>query len=77
MELKDYPTGAESLKVKEEIKIIGKQSASTFAERIPMLVVAEIRRNERDSVWSDFKLMTYGYIIGIRSERARRKKAKK
>ena len=77
MGLKDYPTGAESLKVKEEIKITGKQSASTFTERIPMLVAAEIRRNERDSVWNDVKLMAYGYILGIRAERARRKKVNK
>ena len=46
MGLKDYPTGAESLKVKEEIKITGKQSVSTFTERIPMLVAAEIRRKK-------------------------------
>ena len=71
--MKDLPTFAEALKMKKEIEIIKQQDIGKFLDRMPQLIIREIERTEKELIWREVLLMNYGYIMGVRAERARRK----
>lgn len=75
--MKDLPTFAEALKMKKEIEIIKHQGIGKFLDRMPQLIIREIERTEKELIWREVLLMNYGYIMGVRAERARRKGAYK
>lgn len=74
----NWPTLPEALKAKEEVDILFKQTIGLFTSRPVKFVVAEIKhRCAREGLnHENFVLMlvlNYGYIMGVRAERARRK----
>lgn len=72
--MKDLPTFAEASKMKKEIEIIKQQDIGKFLDRMPKLIIREIERTEKELLWREMLLMSYGYIMGVRAERARRKR---
>lgn len=77
MKVKELPTFTEALKMKKEIEIIKQQGIEKFLERMPKLIIQEIERTEKELLWRELILMNYGYIMGVRAERAKRKKVNK
>ncbi len=60
----------------KECFIIGRHGVEPFMGDIPACVITNITKQEKGTIRT-FKLLIYGYILGIRAERARRKKVKK
>ena len=56
--------------------IIRRHGVEPFTGDIPACVITNIIKQEKGTIRT-LELLIYGYILGIRAERARRKKAKK
>lgn len=75
IDLKNWPTVPEALKAKEEADMAVKNGIDLFLSRPVKFVVRELQRRcgERDVILLNC-VFNYGYILGKRAERARRKK---
>lgn len=76
VDVKNLPTLPEALEAKKECDIAKKQGIGLFLSKPVKFVVLEIKSRCEDSVllWTD--IFNYGYILGKRAERARRKGVK-
>lgn len=71
--LENFPTVPEALKARKEADIVNHQCIGLFISNPVQFVVKELARKNEDR----FLLMSifnYGYIMGVRAERARRKR---
>ena len=79
IDLKNWPTLPEALKAKKEADIVGEQGIKLFLSKPIRWVLKELERRH-DGEYSDLSkridAFNYGYILGIRAERARRKGVK-
>lgn len=74
--MENWPTFAEALKAKGEADIVGHQSIGLFLSRSVQQVFQAIRckyDEERAQAMITTGIFNYGYILGVRAERARRK----
>lgn len=73
----DYPTFAEALKARDEVDILSKQSLELFFSKPVQHVLFELEcRHQIISPLTISDIFYYGYILGKRAERARRKSKK-
>ncbi|MBO5449300.1 MAG: hypothetical protein J5994_08215 [Ruminococcus sp.] len=74
----DYPTVSEAQKAAKEADILSQQAIELFLSKPVKHVLFELScryRNENSPFLMFLNVFNYGYILGKRSERARRKKA--
>lgn len=75
----NYPTLTEALKARNEVDILGKQYPRLFLSKSVQHVLFELECQYRDKnspLLMFLGVFNYGYILGIRAERARRKSKK-
>ncbi len=76
MNLENWPTLFEALEAKKEADILIKQRIGLFLSKPVQHVFLELRCREfqpKDSIWLIINAFNYGYILGKRAERQRRK----
>lgn len=79
VDLKNWPTLPEALKAKKEADIVGEQGIGLFLSKPVQWVFQELCRKHGENYAEVSKMIdifNYGYILGIRAERARRKGGK-
>lgn len=73
----NYPTLTEALKARNEVDILDKQSLGLFLSKPVRHVLFELEcRHQISSPFTISEIFYYGYILGKRAERARRKSKK-
>ena len=77
MDLKNYPTFPQALKAKKDADIVEHQGIGLFFSNPVQWVFNELhRRHDYQEKFNMCDIFNYGYIMGIRAERARRKGVK-
>ena len=79
MDLENYPTFPQALKAEQEADIVGEQGVELFFSNTAQWVLDALRRRYSGEYQEEFNMcdaFNYGYIMGIRAERARRKGVK-
>ena len=79
IDLKKYPTFPEALKAKQEADIVEQQGIELYSSNPVQWVFQDLRRRhngEYSELFNMIDVFNYGYIMGIRAERARRKGGK-
>ena len=79
IDLKNWPTLPQALKAKEEADIVGHQCIELYSSNPVQWVFQNLRRRhngEYSELFNMIDVFNYGYILGIRAERARRKGVK-
>ena len=79
IDMKNWPTFAEALKAKEEADIVGHQCIGLYLSNPVQWVFQNLHRRhngEYSELFNMVDIFNYGYILGIRAERARRKGVK-
>lgn len=80
IDLENYPTFPQALKAKKEADIVEQQGTGLFLSKPVQWVFQELRRKYGENYTEVLKMtdiFNYGYILGIRAERARRKSTSK
>lgn len=76
VDLENWPTLPEALKAKSEADILMHQCVGLFLSKPVQWVLQELKRRhkgESSEMFMRIDMFNYGYIMGIRAERARRK----
>lgn len=76
IDLENYPTLPQALKAKKEADIVGEQGIGLFLSKPVQWVFQELCLKHSENYAEVSKMIdifNYGYILGIRAERARRK----
>lgn len=76
MDLKNYPTFPQALKAKKDADIVEHQGIGLFFSNPVQWVLNDLRRRYSGEYQEEFNMcdaFNYGYIMGIRAERTRRK----
>lgn len=77
IDLENWPTLSEALQAKKEADIVSHKGIEPFSSKLVKLVLNELERRhygEYSEFFNRLDAFNYGYILGIRAERARRKK---
>lgn len=80
IDLENYPTLPQALKANKEADIVEQQGIGLFLSNPVQWVFQNLRRRhngEYSELFNMIDVFNYGYILGIRAERARKKRTSK